>query len=64
MYLCPDCAAGGMGVSPILDKLESFVVNALQYIVSGVSNKKLRDSHLGVFYFTCIEMLACISTLF
>lgn len=56
---------GNGGEPPILDKLESFVVNALQYVVSGVSNKKkLRDSHLGVSYFVCIEMLACISTLF
>lgn len=28
VYLCQNCAAGGMGASPILDKLESFVVNA------------------------------------
>lgn len=35
VYLCPDCAAGGMGAkSPILDKLESFVVNAF-WLVAG-----------------------------
>ena len=29
VFLCPGCAAGGMGGEvPILDKLESFVVNA------------------------------------
>lgn len=29
VYLCQNCAAGGMGGEPpILDKLESFVVNA------------------------------------
>ena len=55
---------GNGGEVPILDKLESFVVNVLQYVVSGVGKKKLRDSHLGVSCFTCIEMLACISTLF
>jgi hypothetical protein len=55
---------GNGGEVPILDKLESFVVNALQYVVSGVGNKKTPRFTSGSFLFTCIEMLACISTLF
>lgn len=52
VFLCPGCAAGGMGGEvPILDKLESFVVNALQYVVSGVGNKKTPRFTFGSFLF-------------
>lgn len=30
-YSCRDCAAGEWGLAPILDKLESFVVNAFWF---------------------------------
>lgn len=40
---------GNGGEVPILDKLESFVVNALQYVVSGVGNKKNSEIHIWEF---------------
>lgn len=42
---------GNGGEVPILDKLESFVVNALQYVVSGVGNKKTPRFTSGSFLF-------------
>lgn len=64
LYFCSVAQLGEWGRAPILDKLESFVVNAIQYVVSEVSDKKTPRFASGSFYFVCIEMLACISTLF
>lgn len=52
MCICVRIAQPGeWGLTPILDKLESFVVNALQYVVSRVSNKKTPRFASGSFLF-------------